>query len=206
MSTTAPITTRTRLLREARGLFARHGYEGASVRAITAEAGANLGAVTYHFGSKQGLYEAVLDMLLGPLEEKLAVAAEGPGSALDRIERAVAAVVEHLHAHPDQVAIIQHELALQRPLPERVRRWIVFLYGTLTRLIREGQAEDTLIAGPPGLLAASAVAQPFYFAVIGTHIAEAGLLGGFIPPSPADVADHVRHTIHRTLAVERDRP
>ncbi|RZA13604.1 MAG: TetR/AcrR family transcriptional regulator, partial [Lysobacteraceae bacterium] len=39
------------LLDTAEELFARRGYNGASIRDITAAAGANLGAVTYHFGT-----------------------------------------------------------------------------------------------------------------------------------------------------------
>ncbi len=37
-------------------LFARNGYAGTSVRDITAAAGCNLAAVSYHFGGKVGLY------------------------------------------------------------------------------------------------------------------------------------------------------
>ncbi len=41
--------------------FAEHGYEAASVRHITAKARVNQGAITYHFGGKDGLYRAVLE-------------------------------------------------------------------------------------------------------------------------------------------------
>lgn len=41
-------------------LFAEMGYNGTSVRSICDKAGANIGAVNYHFGSKQGLYEVVV--------------------------------------------------------------------------------------------------------------------------------------------------
>jgi AcrR family transcriptional regulator len=48
--------TRGRLLDAAESLFGQHGFEAASVRAITRRARANLGAITYHFGSKEELY------------------------------------------------------------------------------------------------------------------------------------------------------
>jgi AcrR family transcriptional regulator len=41
-------------------LYAAKGYEGTTSREICATAGINLAAVNYHFGGKDGLYEAVL--------------------------------------------------------------------------------------------------------------------------------------------------
>lgn len=45
-------------------LFAKNGYEGATVRDICKEAGAaNATAVNYYFGGKAKLYKAILDMI-----------------------------------------------------------------------------------------------------------------------------------------------
>ena len=52
--------TRERLLQASTRLFADNGYRGASVRDICNLAGANPGAVSYHFGGKRQLYRAVL--------------------------------------------------------------------------------------------------------------------------------------------------
>ncbi len=50
-----------RVLVDAAGeLFAQHGMEGTSVRAIAEKANANIAAVNYHFGSKENLYTEVL--------------------------------------------------------------------------------------------------------------------------------------------------
>ena len=51
--------TQTRILDAAEELFMQHGFEGASMRMLTAKAGVNLAAVNYHFGSKDALIEAV---------------------------------------------------------------------------------------------------------------------------------------------------
>jgi len=52
--------TRSRLLEAAAELFAERGFRGASVRDVCNLAGANPGAVSYHFDGKRQLYRAVL--------------------------------------------------------------------------------------------------------------------------------------------------
>ncbi len=59
--------TRTRILDAAEELFMRHGFEGTSMRQLTARAGVNLAAVNYHFGSKDALIEAVFRRRLDPM-------------------------------------------------------------------------------------------------------------------------------------------
>jgi AcrR family transcriptional regulator len=71
--------TRTRILDAAEELFMQHGFEGTSMRLLTAKAGVNLAAVNYHFGSKDALIEALFRRRLDPMNtERVA--------ALDRLE------------------------------------------------------------------------------------------------------------------------
>jgi AcrR family transcriptional regulator len=62
-----PHGTRTRILDAAEELFMQHGFEGTSMRLLTARAGVNLAAVNYHFGSKHALIEAVFRRRLDPM-------------------------------------------------------------------------------------------------------------------------------------------
>jgi TetR/AcrR family transcriptional regulator len=60
------------LIREAaRSVFARAGIEGASMRAIAAEAGYTTGALYVHFDTKEELYAELLHESLGALVETL---------------------------------------------------------------------------------------------------------------------------------------
>ena len=73
--------TQTRILDAAEELFMQHGFEGASMRMLTARAGVNLAAINYHFGSKDALVEAVFRRRLDPENaERIA--------ELDRLEKA----------------------------------------------------------------------------------------------------------------------
>lgn len=65
-------STQEQFLDAAEMLFARHGFEGTSIRAIAEEAGVNLGTLHYYWGSKKALFHAVLERRLRPvMEERL---------------------------------------------------------------------------------------------------------------------------------------
>jgi len=62
--------TSERILDAAERLFADGGFDGTSLRAITAAAGVNLAAVNYHFGSKEGLIREVFARRLAPMNRE----------------------------------------------------------------------------------------------------------------------------------------
>lgn len=164
MNQTAPATAAALLL-AARELFAAHGYDGTSVRAITARAGANLGAITYHFGSKQALHDAVIGSVMEPARDGIIEAAAGLGTPLDRLEAVVRALFSYLHENPDAIPLMAGVMLSSRPLPEVVRRIIEANIGTLASLIAEGQRDSSVRSGDPRLLALSIVAQPIWLAL-----------------------------------------
>jgi AcrR family transcriptional regulator len=91
-TTVAADTTPVRLLDAAERLVGERGVDGVSLRAINTEAGSNVAAAHYHFGSKAVLVRAVLDRRMAVLgDERLrqldALATETAPSA-----RAVVAV------------------------------------------------------------------------------------------------------------------
>jgi AcrR family transcriptional regulator len=72
--------TRGRILDVAEELFAEHGFDRVSIRDITKQAEVNLGAINYHFGSKEDLIAAIFERRVVPVNDaRLA--------ALDAVER-----------------------------------------------------------------------------------------------------------------------
>ena len=95
---TAPVTaTALQLLLTAERLFAEHGVAGVSLRQIAVEAGsANNSAVAYHFGSKEGLVQAIFGYRLPQLLQRreLLLARLHPGDLRARLEAHLLPVLE----------------------------------------------------------------------------------------------------------------
>lgn len=60
VGTDSSAVTRASLIKAAAPLFAQQGYEATRTREIADKAKANVSAINYHFGSKMGLYQAVI--------------------------------------------------------------------------------------------------------------------------------------------------
>ncbi len=89
-----------RLLHAAETLFADRGYEAVSVRDITGRAGSNLSSVRYYFGSKAGLFDAVLRRRLEPINEarltRLRATLRESGRKGSSVEAVLSALIEPL--------------------------------------------------------------------------------------------------------------
>src|SRR5204862_1851523 len=65
------IVKRELILEAAEGLFAEHGYEGTSVRRLAKKAHVNIAMISYYFGSKEKLFESLVEYRAGTVREKL---------------------------------------------------------------------------------------------------------------------------------------
>jgi AcrR family transcriptional regulator len=191
---------RERLIEAACHLFHRDGFEGTSVREITRRAKANLGAITYHFGTKEALYHAVIERFGNPFADRLAEIAAEPAPPRERIARVIREFMRRMTEHPEMPSLMVREMAADRPLPAPIARIIRRNIESVGRIITEGQREGTIRAGEPQLLALSVAAQPLFLAM-----AQRGVLHalGSNPQDPAlreRIADHIVTTVTAGLS------
>src|SRR6266542_5079308 len=99
--------TRERLLAAALELLAQRGQSGVTLREITDAAGANVAAVSYHFGSLGALCDAAIEYALEQyLDTQIqAMSTLGPWSSIEDLATAFAGPMVHaLAAGGDELA------------------------------------------------------------------------------------------------------
>lgn len=181
-----PAATRELLVDAAWDCVRRLGLDGATSRAITGAAGANLGAINYHFGSKEALLaEAIglaIERLVHPAVEAL------HDEALDPVSRVLTAVTRLQRAYDEsaQDAPAYLEVLIQsrrQPLlRQRVNRLLSDVRSFLAAQMSEQQAQGFLPAW----------VQPEPMAALLLAVAQGVVLQGVIDPggpSQASVAD-----------------
>lgn len=136
------LTTRDRVLEVAARLFAERGYDGVSVRDIIGGAKANLGAVTYHFGSKEGLFASVVDRQVEPLRrmgEEIYRGKDRPDEKLRRMLTGYAFFV--LNEKPELRAFFVEMLAGGKRLPPVAIEGVKWRNRIFAEVLRQGIRE-----------------------------------------------------------------
>ncbi|MFZ5476107.1 MAG: TetR/AcrR family transcriptional regulator [Myxococcota bacterium] len=115
--------TRERILESVAPVFAEDGFDGARTRSLAQAAGVNVATIAYHFGDKQGLYDALVDRAYQKvLELDLFVPLEGDREA--RLRAVVRTVYAFAVRHRVFVRILLRHVLETRRLPEAARlRW-----------------------------------------------------------------------------------
>lgn len=128
------LRTRTRILDRAEHLFARLGFGGVSMREIAKEAGVHHHTIQHHYGSKDELYEMVLNRWDHEVEQLL-VGAIGEGGQLeDVIHGVVDQLFDFMLTKRDWVTLTARAaIGADQPRPHRMQQhsWVQFMDNTL---------------------------------------------------------------------------
>jgi AcrR family transcriptional regulator len=91
---------REKILDAARALFGERGYDATSIAEIGARAGISKSVLYHYFGSKGGLYRALLEHDGQALVEVVATAVPPPGVVTPRLRPGLDAFLKYLSEHP----------------------------------------------------------------------------------------------------------
>lgn len=96
-------------------LFAENGFEGTSVRDIAASAGVNIAMINYYFGSKEKLFEAMVEEKSTFFREKLEeILQDGTKNELAKIDAIIDNYVNRLMSQHKYHRVIHQELMLKQ--------------------------------------------------------------------------------------------
>ncbi|WOG25332.1 TetR/AcrR family transcriptional regulator [Endozoicomonas sp. 8E] len=134
----AQLSTVERILDSAELLFAEHGFSETSLRTITKQAGVNLAAVNYHFGSKKALIQAVFTRFLDPFMKGLDTTLDewSDQSGPPDLEAVLEILVDHILAvkprRPDDISIFMKLMGLAFTQNQgHLKRYLTETYGTV---------------------------------------------------------------------------
>ncbi|MGU7778846.1 TetR/AcrR family transcriptional regulator [Burkholderia sp. PU8-34] len=139
------------ILRAARQMFAKCGYDATSVREIARELGVDAALIAHHFGTKETLWRAVVEQiaeLAAPLFDALRALRTSSLSLRARVERALELGIDMVFAEPDigmffSTATTEEGERLNRLLERLVRPYHAAIVPLLTDAAEAGEIAMT---------------------------------------------------------------
>jgi TetR/AcrR family transcriptional regulator len=107
--------SRAAIVRAAAIEFAERGYDAAGTDRIAARARVNKAMLYYHFGSKRELYLEVVRDMVRTVGIRARAIADGAGTAEQKLDAWIAAIVEEAAARPWFASIMLREVAAGAP-------------------------------------------------------------------------------------------
>ncbi len=102
------------ILDAAEKLFGQHGFDGASTRSIALEAGVNMAMLSYYFGSKEGVFKAVLDRRISVFRQTLHELNEKDISSWEKLFTCIDLYTNRIMGDNCFSTLIHRELSLQQ--------------------------------------------------------------------------------------------
>ena len=176
------------ILEAADALFGEVGFDGVSVRDIAGRAGVNKALVFYYYGSKDGLFEVVVERFYAAHAAALASAFAAEGSQRERFHRKIDAYVDFIDANRNYPRLMQRQVAAGTEGLDLIRRGLTPLFEWTQRILSE-------VCPERGPLAARHYWVTFSGAVINyfTYGPVLAPLWGADPGAPEAVAERRAH-------------
>lgn len=129
------------IITSAMNLFGQKGFEGTSVREIAAGADVNLAMINYYFGSKEKLFESVVEYkasyLKGVFEELVNNKSLSP---IEKIDFVIDSYIDRMFQSPQFHHLLHRELSLEhRPqMKEAIAEILLRNFVSLKAIIQNG--------------------------------------------------------------------
>lgn len=144
--------TRSRLIDAAAGLFARKGYHAVSAEAVAEGAGRTTGALYSHFGGKEGLLLALLEVWKERTAEELAAEIDAAADPADPAVHFSAMWRSLTRPHPergDSWLLLEAELWLHGARGPLIGTQLAHRYAEIRAQLGEGLADWAAATGTP---------------------------------------------------------
>jgi TetR/AcrR family transcriptional regulator, cholesterol catabolism regulator len=112
-------STRARIIEVAARMFAKRGFEGASLQDVADTVGISKTAIYHHFKSKDEILVALHHGLIDRIIERQEDRSQGARTAKEMLRAFIGDLIELMHEHPTHLRVF---LELYRHLPPRARR------------------------------------------------------------------------------------
>ncbi|TRW23957.1 TetR/AcrR family transcriptional regulator [Flavobacterium zepuense] len=137
------------ILNAAEKLFAEEGFDGASIRTIAKLANVNIAMISYYFGSKEKLLEALIIHRTSTMKVQLENISREDLSPADKVERLIDLYISRINANKCMYQIMHFELSTKKRILNMESFMTIKKANSeiFKRVIEDGQQKGAFKAG-----------------------------------------------------------
>ena len=129
------------ILSTAMKLFGQKGFEGTSVREIASGADVNPAMISYYFGSKEKLFESLVEYKAGYLKGVFAELVNNPSlSPIEKLSVVIDSYIERIFQNPQFHYLMHRELSLERrpQMKDAISEVLLKNFVSVRKIIQDG--------------------------------------------------------------------
>ena len=192
--------TKQNFIHAAEALFAERGFDGATLDMLAARAGANKALVSYYFGSKEGLYDAVIAAVTADIVEQVLGDINEKDEPVARFRRYIMALAAAFASRPSFPAILMREyISGDVQLREEPFRQVLQFYRITESIYQAGRRAKIFRKLDPHQLHLSVVAPLVHF-VLTIRLRQSAFSRYDVGLSDPAVEEFARH--HAALLID----
>lgn len=120
------LTTKEKIIHVVMDIIAEDGFQDITIRKIAAQAGVNVAAINYHFGSKDAVINEALKTVTGQLKNTFQCLKESNVSANDRLAIFINNYINIIIKYPDIIKNVIYHQIHHRQMDEQAE-YVTFL-------------------------------------------------------------------------------
>jgi len=140
------IDKKDHILDVAERVFSDHGFDGASTRMISGEAGVNMAMLNYYFGSKEGLFLAVFERKISSFQTLLQnIGNDDSMTSWEKLAMCIDNYVERIIVNNCFQKLINRELSMSKrwDLTDKITEIIMVNVNEIKKILDEGITNGT---------------------------------------------------------------
>ena len=202
--------TKAAFVRAGEKVFSERGFAAATLDLLAAEAGANKALISYYFGSKEGLYDAVIEVIVNDVVTRVTSALDDKGDPVRNLKLYIRTLARAIAERPSFSAILMREY-IDGSMQEREApfRQVLKFFGVTQSIYESGRKTKAFRKLDPHKLHLSIVGPIVHFVVAARarektlHLVNTDINNPSIEEFAAELETLICNGIRRTVANKR---
>ena len=145
--------TKRKIFETSMELFAKKGYDATSIEEITATVGVAKGTLYYHFSSKEGIFNFLVEEGMKLLKNSIDIKTSKLEKATDKIKAIILIQIKVIIKYENLITIVLNQVWGNEQINKFCQQYVFKHIETIQKVVEEGIKNGEIVPGNPEAIA-----------------------------------------------------